>query len=85
MLEGCGRRSASTIELLADARELAARKGRTLTEVIEGALREALARHSDTEGNMRRVRLPTLAGKGLLPGVDLDNIASLTDLMDEPR
>jgi metal-responsive CopG/Arc/MetJ family transcriptional regulator len=72
-------------ELLAEARELAARTGRTLSEVIEGALREALARHSDTEGKMRRVGPASFAGKGLLPGVDLDNTASLIDVMDEAR
>lgn len=73
-------------ELLADAEDLAARTGRTLSEVIEEALREALVRHPDAEGKKQRVRLPTFAGKGLLPGVDLDSTASLIDVLNEaPR
>jgi hypothetical protein len=69
--------------LLAQAKELATRTGRTLTKVIEDALREVLARRDASESRKRRARLPTFAGKGLQPGVDLDDSASLIDLMDE--
>lgn len=69
-------------ELLRGAKETAARTGRTLTGVIEDALREALARGGE---NARRehVPLPTFRGKGLRPGVDLDSTAALLELMDE--
>lgn len=68
--------------LLARAKSLAARTGRTLTAVIEDALRAALA-----QGRSRplaeRVSLPTFGSGGLRPGVDLDDTAALLDRMDE--
>jgi hypothetical protein len=70
--------------LLARAKELAARTGRTLTAVIEDALRAALA-----QGRSRRradkIALPTFGSGGLRPGVDLDDTASLLDRMEEDR
>ena len=70
-------------QLLRRAKEYAARNGRTLTAIIEDALRELLSRGK--KGRVREVtRLPTFAGKGLQPGVDLDDTAALTDLMDRP-
>jgi len=66
--------------LLADAKALAVRTGRTLTAVIEGALRETLARSRRT--GRQCVVLPTFAGSGLQPGVDLDDSAALLDLME---
>jgi Bacterial antitoxin of type II TA system, VapB len=70
-------------QLLKRAKQLAARSGKTLTSVIEDALREALARqqHSDPR---KPVHLVTFKGKGLLPGVDLDDSATLLDLMESP-
>ena len=68
-------------ELLTRTKELAARTGRSLTRVIEDALREMLARGS-LSVERHPVRLPTFAGKGLQPGVDLDDSAALLELMD---
>jgi len=68
--------------LLAQARRIAADTGRTLTAVIEDALRGFLARRPPTRANPP-VRLTTFGGSGLLPGVDLDDRAALLDLMDE--
>lgn len=67
--------------LLARAKRAAVERGTTLTALIEDALRRALA----PEATRRRVppTLPTFRGDGLLPGVDLDDTASLLDLMDE--
>ena len=70
-------------ELLADAKALGARTGRTLTRVIEDALREALARGKASA--RRRIELPTFRGSGLQPGVDLDDNAALLELMEEDR
>lgn len=70
-------------QLLAEAKATAARTGRTLTEVIEDALRESLARHQQKPEDHRRAQLPTFKGKGLQPGVDLDSSAALLDLMDD--
>lgn len=66
--------------LLADAKTLAARTGRTLAAVIEDALRESLGRRG--RSGRERIELPTCKGGGVQPGVDLDNSASLLDLMD---
>jgi hypothetical protein len=67
--------------LLQEAKLQAARRGTTLTALIEDALRESLARQ---RGSQQRepVRLVTFGGKGLLSGVDLDDSAALLDLME---
>ena len=69
-------------QLLMEAKQRAAQTGRTLQAVIEDALREALAR-PDTPPKQSRVRLKTFKGRGLQPGVDLDDSASLLDLMEQ--
>lgn len=74
-------------QLLSEAKQLAVRTGRTLTAVIEDALREALARR-DEHGKRAPLRLKTFRGNGLQPGVDLDDSASLLELMEsapDPR
>jgi len=71
-------------DLLRQAKALAARTGRTLTAVIEDGLREALARNRRRQ-ERPRVALPTFKGKGLQPGVDLDDTAGLLDIMDGSR
>lgn len=68
-------------ELLADAKALAARTGRTLTAVIEDSLRQALAMRERLEDEPPS-DLPTFRGDGLQPGVDLDDTAALLSLMD---
>jgi hypothetical protein len=68
-------------DLLAKAKRLAAESGRTLTAVVEDALREVVARRSRRK-HRSPVRLPTFKGNGILPGADLDDSASLLDLMD---
>ena len=52
----------------------------TLTAIIEESLRARLAR--TTAETRTRVRLTTTGRGGLLPGVDLDDTASLLDVMD---
>ncbi len=69
--------------LLADAKSLAARTGRTLTQVIEDSLRESLARTKTKPDPRTKTTLPTFKGRGLQPGVDLDSSAALLDLMDD--
>jgi hypothetical protein len=68
-------------DLLARAKELAARTGRTLNQVIEEALRQSLAISKETRRG--RTRLPTFRGDGLQPGVDIDDTAGLLSLMEE--
>jgi Arc/MetJ family transcription regulator len=66
--------------LLAAAKKHAADSGKTLTYVLEQALHESLARRG-TQAKAGPVRLKTVKGAGVLPGVDLDDSASLMDLM----
>jgi hypothetical protein len=68
-------------QLLREAKQLAARTGRTLTAVVEDALRETLNRQR--RPGRRDVELPTFRGDGLRPGVDLDDSAALIELMDQ--
>jgi Bacterial antitoxin of type II TA system, VapB len=68
-------------ELLAEAKRYASQSGRTLTSLIEDALREVLARRQ-TKPSRPRVKLPTGGRGGVLPGVDLDNSAALLDVME---
>ena len=69
-------------QLLREIKQLAAQSGRTLTAVMEDALREMLARQRQM-AERPPVYLTTVEGEGILPGVDLDDSASLLDLMDQ--
>ena len=63
------------------AKARAAQTGRTVSEVIEDAVRESLR-----PGRRNRVEpapLPTFGGSGVMPGVDLASNASLRDVMDD--
>lgn len=66
--------------LLAEAKKHAAESGKTLTSVLEQALRESLARRNARSAS-RPLRLKTFKGGGVRKGVDLDDSASLLDLM----
>jgi hypothetical protein len=66
--------------LLAEAKKQAAESGKTLTAVLEDALRASLARRG-ARAKAKPVRLKTVKGGGVRPGVDLDDSASLLDLM----
>jgi predicted transcriptional regulator len=67
--------------LLREAKAVAAQERRTLTAVMEDALRQFLARRS-----VARKRVPakliTFGSGGLRPGVDLDDTAALIGLME---
>lgn len=67
--------------LLRDAKAFAARNGRTLTSVLEDALRQFLTRPAGTQAQ-RPYQVRAFKGGGLLPGVDLDDSAALLDLME---
>lgn len=69
-------------ELLRRAKRVAAASDRTLTELIEEGLRLVL--HREREGGERTEPvLPVYGGAGTLPGVDLDDWASVKRLLDE--
>ena len=67
-------------QLLIEVKTVAARSGKTLSAVVEDAIRQSLA----TRGAARAVPLQLLKhdGGGLQPGVDLDDTSALLDLMD---
>jgi hypothetical protein len=66
--------------LLRQAKTRASETGSTLNAVIEDAVRAALLRREPVN-RAERLVLPTFRGKGLQPGVDLDDSAALLDLM----
>jgi post-segregation antitoxin (ccd killing protein) len=68
-------------ELMTEAKQLATSTNRTLTAVIEDALRQFLAKQQQLE-EREPVELITVDGNGPLPGVDLDDTAALLDLME---
>jgi hypothetical protein len=70
--------------LLCQLKQLAMDTHRTLTAVIEDAVREVLARKK-REGRRSPVKLPTSGHGGLRPGIDLNSNASVLDAMEEPR
>jgi hypothetical protein len=68
-------------DLLAQAKQAAIKSGRTLTSVIEDALRQALSR-PEKPPRRRRTRLISSGNGWLRPGVNLDSNAELLDIMD---
>lgn len=69
-------------DLLLAAKRQAVNTGRTLTRVIEDALRAALAQE-DLGPDEQAPTLPTFGSGGLRPGIDLDDSASLLDIMED--
>jgi Arc/MetJ family transcription regulator len=70
-------------DLLREAKRHAAATGRTLTTLIEDALRETLGRRRE-RGSRPPLKLKTVGRAGTQPGVDLDDSSVLLDLMDRP-
>jgi len=73
-------------DLLARAKRVALDSGKTVTELIADALREALVRKKVRPASPvspMPVYSPPSGEGGLQPGVDLDDTAALFDLMDE--
>jgi hypothetical protein len=70
--------------LLLEAKRAAADSGRTLTAVIEDAVRAHLAARRKPR-QQPRPALTVVDGRGVRPGVDLDDTAALLDLMDGGR
>ena len=69
--------------LLAEAKRLAADTNRSLTRVIEDALREVVARRRRQP--RRAVSLTIVGGRGVNPGIDIDDSAALVAAMDGRR
>ena len=67
--------------LLKQVKQVAIASKRTLTQVIEDAVRESLARRKSRPQERRE--LPVFGEGGVQPGVDLDDTSALLDVMDE--
>ena len=67
-----------------EVKKFAAETDRTLTNVIEDALREHLGRRHEVT-TASKVELPEDGEGGLLPGVTLDDSRALRELLDEGR
>ena len=70
------------VNLFRQLKQLAVETHRTLTAVIEDAVREVLARRKKKTARAP-VRLPTFGGRGLQPGIDLNDAAGLLERMEE--
>jgi len=68
-------------DLARELKQIAARNGRTFADVVDEALRESLARRRGG-AELPAPDLPVFHGTGLQPGVDLDDSASLLDVME---
>ena len=70
--------------LLRQAKAAAAARGTSLNDLIADAVRAALAPRpvGGRVAERPRPQLPTFKGRGLRPGVDLDDSSALADLMD---
>ncbi len=67
--------------ILRQAKHYALQHGKTLTQTLEEAL-SILLNRPEKSLTTKRVKLPTFKGKGLCPGVDLDDTQSLLDRME---
>ena len=68
--------------LLAQATKLAREKGCDLSHLIEETLRDKIAPTLPV-APQPFLRLTTVGGQGVRPGVDLNNSAALLDLMEQ--
>jgi hypothetical protein len=67
--------------LLKQARRAALDRGISLNELVVMALRVELSRTKPKQ--KKRIELPTVKGRGLYPGVDLNDSGGLEDIMNE--
>jgi Arc/MetJ family transcription regulator len=68
--------------LLQKARKIAHERRSSLREVIEDALRAALARAQKTTRSSAQRPLKTFKGTGIQPGIDLSSSSALLDAME---
>ena len=69
-------------KLLGDAKRRAAETQRTLSTVVEDALRAELGRAPGARARPIKEKVVTFRGKGLKPGVNLDSTSELIEVME---
>ncbi len=69
-------------KLLEQTKQYALTHGKTFTAIVEDALREKLMSRPKAKKKQPPVKLKTVRGKGVNAGIDLDDSASLLDVMD---
>jgi hypothetical protein len=70
--------------LARELKELADAEGKSFTALVEEAATRLLSdRRRRSKKQRKRVALPTFRGRGLQPGVSLDDNSSLLDVMEE--
>jgi hypothetical protein len=67
--------------VLAEFKRQAAEKHRTISSLVEDALREHLSRERD-QAATKALDFPIVGGSGVAPGVDLTSSAALSDYVD---
>lgn len=68
-------------DLLRRGKQVALERSCTLSELAEESLQRAIA-GQQAGGRPKPSRPPTFRGRGLQPGVDLDNSVSLAEIME---
>ena len=69
-------------KLLGDAKRRAAETQRTLSTVVEDALRAELGRGHGARARPTKEKVVTFRGEGLKPGVNLDSSSELLEVME---
>lgn len=69
-------------QLLEQTKQYALTHGKTFTAIVEDALREKVMNRPGVK-KQPQIKLRTVSGKGVNAGIDLDDSASLLDVMDK--
>lgn len=70
--------------LLAEAKQRAALQHRSLSDVVNDALRTVFS-DAPAQRTKTRIQLPVDGGSGLMPGVDLDDRHAILELLEAER
>ena len=71
-------------DLMIELKKRAAQTRRPLKELIEDAIRSSLARGKVARKPEVSERVITFRGRGVQPGVNLDSMRELIDIMEKP-
>ena len=72
-------------DLLVELKKVAARENRTLKDLVEDAIRAALALRNPKRSEAPPQPVVTFRGRGVQRGVTLDSMGELLDVMERTR